>query len=340
MEMHHAIAQDCLALGCTTQLQSQPLRGGLESAVTRVFVRPAAPSKALPRSVVVKELLGPRRREADVYQLLWSALPRPPAARMHGRRDTPAGAFLCLEDVRSVGAWPWRDFAAALEVCQTMARIHRAELPCDALPPWDYETHLRKSAQETLALARSVVTAAGVPVWPQPGGLARVVAALPRMRERLRGGGVALIHGDVHPGNVLVRAAAGADRVVLIDWAASRVGSPLEDLASWLHSLGCWEAEARRRHDTLLSAYLRASGAPGGIGADLRARYWMASACNGLAGAIRFHIAVLGDVASGARARKASQRALDEWRRAIRRADAVLRHDAGAARRGGRAPRR
>jgi hypothetical protein len=39
----------------------------------------------------------------------------------------------------------------------------------------------------------------------------------------------------------------------LIDWARARRGSPFEDVASWLHSLGCWEPEARRRHDSLLT---------------------------------------------------------------------------------------
>ncbi|MBL0420733.1 phosphotransferase [Ramlibacter sp. AW1] len=314
------VAQQCLPFAPAACIEARPLRGGLESAVAHVRIRSQGPlTRGLPRHIVVKQLLGTQRREADVYGLLWRTLSDPPAARVLARRDTPEAAYLCLEHVRVASAWPWRDTAAAGAVCQALARVHRARAAAAGLPPWDYEQSLRRSAEDTLRLA-TVVRYGGDAPWRHLGELKRVVAALPRLRERLLAAGTTLIHGDVHPGNVLLRAGEGPGRVVLIDWAASRVGSPLEDVASWLHSLGCWEPEARRRHDSLVAAYLRSTRPAMPLDAAWRANYWIASASNGLAGAIRYHLAVLGDPASSARDRKSSQRALDEWQRVIRRA--------------------
>jgi aminoglycoside phosphotransferase (APT) family kinase protein len=318
------VVQQCLAVPSGVALEAWPLRGGLASAVARVTVRPgSAPLKGLPRTLVVKELLGTHRREADVYRLLWDCLPDPPAARVLGRRDTAEASYLCLEDIRRLSAWPWRNPAAVAAVCHALARIHDAGVPAAGLPAWNYDEDLRASAQETLHLAtRTRVD--GVLLWRRCGDLRRVVGALARMRERLLETGTTLIHGDVHPGNVIVRAGGSSRRVVLIDWAASRVGSPLEDVASWLHSLGCWDAEARRRHDSLLAVYLRAIHPAARLDAAVRANYWMASASNGLAGAIRYHFAVLVDPNSSSRARRASRHALDEWQRVIRGTAAVL----------------
>jgi hypothetical protein len=111
---------------------------------------------------------------------------------------------------------------------------------------------------------------------------------------------------------------------VLIDWARARIGSPLEDVASWLHSLGCWEPEARRRHDTLMCMYLDARRNPRPFASDVRADYWRASASNGLSGAIRYHLAVLTDPGSSVAARYDSGRALLAWQRVVRRAAAYL----------------
>jgi hypothetical protein len=117
----------------------------------------------------------------------------------------------------------------------------------------------------------------------------------------------------------------GADpEVMLIDWARARVGTPLEDVASWLHSLGCWEPEARRRHDTLMQIYLAARRDRRRFVSDVRVDYWFASASNGLSGAIRYHLAVLSDAGRSEAARYDSQRALLTWQRVIRRAAAFL----------------
>lgn len=306
------------------RLEAHALRGGLESAVARVVVRTPGPQAGGPvRTLVVKKLVGAQRREAEVYRLLWKTLPQPPMARVLAHRDTVDAAYLCLENVRPVSAWPWRDPATAIAACETLARFHQLRLCASELPPSNYEEDLQVSAQQTLQLA-GTARVDGAPVWRRFGDLRRVVGALGTIRARLLQSEATLIHGDVHPGNVLVRGGAGPDRVVFIDWAAARIGSPLEDAASWLHSLGCWDAEARRRHDALLAAYLRARGGAARLDATLRTDYWLASASNGLAGAIRYHCVVLLDPMADKRARRQSMRALDEWQRVMRMAAALL----------------
>jgi aminoglycoside phosphotransferase (APT) family kinase protein len=89
--------------------------------------------------------------------------------------------------------------------------------------------------------------------------LGRIVLARARLREELlseRPFGCRPIHGGVHPGNALVRRRGQKDEPVLLDWGRARLGSPLEDASSWPQSLSYWEAEGRRNHDTLLTAYL------------------------------------------------------------------------------------
>src|SRR5690606_22940729 len=97
-----------------------------------------------------------------------------------------------------------------------------------------------------------------------------------------------------------------------------------EDVASWLHALGCWEPQARRRHDTLLRVYLDARRVRRALDTGLRVEYWLASACNGLSGAIRYHIALAADPASTDKQRRDAARALRSWQRVIRRAADVL----------------
>jgi aminoglycoside phosphotransferase (APT) family kinase protein len=129
----------------------------------------------------------------------------------------------------------------------------------------------------------------------------------------------------MHSGNVILRRTGGGTiEVRLIDWARARIGSPLEDIGSWLHSLGCWEPEARRRHDTLMRAYLASRRVPCTFDSNMRILYWFASASNGLAGAIRYHLAVLGNATVTETARANSGRALIAWERVVRRAATLV----------------
>jgi aminoglycoside phosphotransferase (APT) family kinase protein len=209
-------------------------------------------------------------------------------------------------------------------VCLELAQLHDAPQLAREAFSWNYEDEMSRSAEETLDFAATARNSAGRRVWRRLGDLRRVVRALPRIRRRLLSDGGTPIHGDMHPGNVILRRTQRSVDVVLIDWARARIGSPLEDIASWLHSLGCWEPQARRRHDTLMQAYLGARRVPRIFNADIRVDYWLASVSNGLSGAIRYHLAVVTDNGAIEQARANSAIALLAWERVVRRAAAVV----------------
>jgi aminoglycoside phosphotransferase (APT) family kinase protein len=303
----------------------RPIAGGLESRVARARVADGRHHGREPRRFVVKELSGRHRRESRVYRWLWAEVDTPPAARVLGVESFGENDYLYLEDLRAAHDWPWGDTSLAASVCRELARLHDAAVrPADVFAEWDYGAELERSAEETLESALTARDADGVRYWPHPGGLKRVIASLGAMRARLMEAGTTVIHGDVHPGNVIVEASAGTHRIALIDWGRARIGSPLEDAASWLHSVGCWEPEARRRHDTLLSAYLQARRTQRAFTPELRRAYWFASASNGLSGAICYHLAVLIDPKSSEKAMADSRHALMHWERVIRRAATLL----------------
>jgi Ser/Thr protein kinase RdoA (MazF antagonist) len=302
----------------------QRLHGGLEStvAVARISGRGLHPR--LPAQFIIKQLPAGFEREADVYDTLWQQLARPPVVRVLGRQTSAGVTYLYLEHAQPSASWPWSDTTRAAAVCRELAHFHQdRELPRDRFV-WNYESELAGSAEATLSVAQYARDQAGKRYWRRLGDLRRVVAALPAIRARLLSGATTIIHGDLHPGNVILRDGDLDRPVVLIDWARARVGSPLEDVASWLHSLGCWEPQARRRHDTLMKAYLDARAVRPVLDADLRCDYWCASISNGLSGAIRYHLAVLSDATASESARFDSQRALTAWTRVVRRAAALV----------------
>jgi aminoglycoside phosphotransferase (APT) family kinase protein len=303
------------------KLRSIP--GGLESRVAHAHVYAAGSGSKFPHHFIVKELRGRAGRETDIYDLLWKHLEHPPVARVFGSRAAAGRRYLFLEHVQSPTDWPWRDTVVSAAVCRALAELHDAA-PKLVVGLWDYEASLAQSADETLALAASARNADGQRVWPRYGALRRIVQALPSIRRRLLEAETTLIHGDVHPGNIVTQRDELGLRVTLLDWARARVGSPLEDVASWLHSLGCWEPESRRRHDTLLRSYLGARRSPERLLHDLRIRYWLASVSNGLAGAIRYHIATITDPSAHEQTRADSHRALREWQRVTRRAAGLI----------------
>jgi aminoglycoside phosphotransferase (APT) family kinase protein len=307
----------------------------MTAAVAHVTARFAgAGGRRAVTSFVCKHLEGDQRREAAVYEAV--LVPHAPCAapRFLGAEAIgPAASYLYLEYVCPSRTWPWAQVALAGLVLEQLAHLH-ATLPraaFDAAPArWDYEAELVGSAQTTLAQYDRVVAhedlAALRPVGP---ALRRMVAALPVVRRQLLAAGPfgpAVLHGDVHAGNAVVHAVVGAERLVLLDWARARVGPPLEDVSSWLQSLGFWEPVARQRHDTLLRRYLAARGASTHLGRDLRDAYWLAAAGNALAGALRYYLTVAdGWGGAPARARADAARAARDHLRVIRRADAVWR---------------
>ena len=306
------------------ELSLEEIVGGLESRVVRVNLRSRAAEDLRPSSFVVKELRGLQRRETNIYQKLWTRSTAPPTVRLLGIETTEDADYLYLEEATPQSEWPWKQTFTSVAVCQALARLHDTEQwhPKTPLSDWDYESDLAKSAGETLDVALDARDEARVRHWRRIGDLRRVVSALPKMRSALLRA-TTFIHGDVHSRNVILRATENGE-IVFIDWARARFGSPLEDVASWLHSLGCWEPEARRRHDTLLRAYLEARSSKQRITTKLRTAYWYASASNGLSGAIRYHLLVLTDPECSGEMKTESARVLDTWQRIIRRVAAIL----------------
>jgi aminoglycoside phosphotransferase (APT) family kinase protein len=305
------------------ELSLEEITGGLESRVVRVIFRSPLDKDSRPSSFVVKELRGVQRRETKIYRELWTRSTAPPTVRVLGVETTVDADYLYLEEATPQSEWPWNQTLISAAVCRALARLHDSEpWHSKTLIDWDYESDLAKSADETLAVALNARDEAGVRHWRRIGDLRRVVTALPKMRSALLEA-TTFIHGDVHSRNVILRATE-KDEIAFIDWARSRFGSPLEDVASWLHSLGCWEPEARRRHDTLLRAYLEARSSKQKITTKLRTAYWYASASNALSGAIRYHLLVLTDPEYAAEMKTESAQVLDTWQRIIRRAAAIL----------------
>jgi len=314
------------------QVTRQPLAGGLEAAsVTRVQVRYRdRTGRCRAAAVVVKELRSPAVREATVYADVLQPGFEALAPRLLGvRRPGPGRMVLYLAAVRPVCRWPWSNPLMAQRVLERVALLHshrpRMAALC-ALTAWNYEDALQDSAELTLARLEHL-----------PGDshhrdlrrgirpLRNIILALRRIRRALLGckefqPGV--IHGDLHSGNVLLRRLDGREEPVLLDWARARLGSPWEDVSSWLQSLGFWEPEARRRHDTLLMGYLAARNSPATLGPDLRATYWIAAASNGLAGALAHHLATVRNPLVNPRWRVRAFRAAMDWIRVVRRAEA------------------
>lgn len=277
--------------------RTRALRGGLESAVFDVRATLPAGSAA-PLRFVVKVLEREHVREARVYEELVPRSPNriaPELLDVHWRDGTTC--LLFLERIRPARPWPWRDPSHTSNLLVRLARFH--DLSGEhhgngVVGDWDYESCLERSATATLALLENVRThpvasplRAGLPA------LRRVVQALPRLRRELLEFGLlgrTVLHGDVHSGNALVAREGALERPVLLDWGRARVGSPLEDVSSWLQSLGFWEPAAKRLHDTLLKSYLGARGLPRRLHRELRDAYWIAGASNALSGALRYHV--------------------------------------------------
>ena len=315
------------------RLQVKALRGGLESlAVFRVKAEFEDNRRRRQTSwMVVKQLAGTGAREAAVYEKLVVSPAREIAPHLlavdHPGNDR---STLYLEWVRRFSNWPWRDFSTAEQFVGRLARFHiatAAEHLAAALPPWNYEAELKRSSENTLEmLARCRRHSEFAPLGRLLPTARRLTESLPALRQQLLGFvplGRVTIHGDVHPGNVLVRRRAGNQEPILIDWGRARSGSPLEDLSSWLQSLSYWEPRARLRHDTLLATYLSAQGMERRLSADLRTAYWLAGASNALSGALEYHLSLLvGQTSTTAARRLAAARSARACLRVVRRAAA------------------
>jgi aminoglycoside phosphotransferase (APT) family kinase protein len=239
-------------------------------------------------------------------------------------------SYMYIEWVRSAQPWPWRNTGYSEALITRLAGVHslRAESLKAAIPKWDYEADLLRSAQQTLEVYSDAALAGTAPgSRPMLRTLERVAATLPAMRVALHSAHPqAFLHGDVHAGNAVLHRDGEQPELILLDWGRARFGSPLEDIASWLQSLGYWEYEVRRRHDTLFRHYLEARNLPDRFTPELRNLYWFAASSNALAGALRYHLTVMGDPERTRHEQSASAGAVIDWLRIIRRADACWRN--------------
>jgi aminoglycoside phosphotransferase (APT) family kinase protein len=190
-----------------------------------------------------------------------------------------------------------------------------------SLSQWDYEAELLESSRTTLDVLEQMARQEDLrPARQRLPAVRRVVASIPLIRQQLAGDGrgAVVLHGDLHPGNTIIRRQGASPQAILLDWGRTRLGSALEDVCSWLQSLGYWEPEVRRYHDTLLRHYLAARGGSSHLSRSLRDLYWLAGACNGLAGALRYHLLVMADsVNRTTRVRRAAAHSVRDWLRVI-----------------------
>jgi hypothetical protein len=312
--------------GSRVQLRVVPLKGGLQAqGIARVIAYRGAQPVG---SFVAKPFTGSMFREVKIYRLLrtvphaHSIVP----ALLGWRHAGNSHGYAFLEWVPAEHPWPWKNVDRSLLVVEHLASIHRIQPTAAlraALAGWDYERELNESAYSTVDLCRRVFRGGILPGnRPMGRALDRLVNHLPRLRRELVSfSGVTLLHGDAHPGNVVLTKSAASEHPVFIDWARARTGSPLEDVSSWVHSLSLWEPEAMRRHDTLLRRYLVACGGGSTLSPTFREACVLAGACNALAGALRYHLSLLEAPETSPRAKFHSYRAAADWLRILRRAD-------------------
>ena len=305
-----------------------PLGGGLESSGTaRVDVYKPDLSAS---SFVVKLVPHEMARELHVYRALTRLRSAVSAPKLLGWHETGAdGMYMFLEWVAPSDPWPWKDPEPTALVIEQLARVHASDTIdfADALKSWDYDGELLKSADATVQLYRTAFSNGVRPGnRPMLRPLERVTNALPVIRRELAGFlGTTVLHGDAHTGNAIIRRSGESNEAVLLDWGRARIGSPLEDLCSWLRSVSFWEPEARRLHDSLTKRYLGARGMALELTPQFRDAYWLAAACNGLSGALRYHLLVMCDPERSSNEQWWAARASADWLRAIRRADACVR---------------
>jgi aminoglycoside phosphotransferase (APT) family kinase protein len=278
----------------------------------------------------VKSLSGSGVRELEAHEAVQRYSSKPVAPRLLGSRSVnPDESYAFVEWVSPHRRWPWRASEFVNLVIENLAHIHSWDHVqfLDPLRSWQYDKELEQSARTTVDFYRGAFMSGVRPsARAMLPALSRVATAIiPIRRQLVARTGMAVLHGDAHPGNAVIRRAKHAHTALLLDWGRTRFGSPLEDIASWVHSVAFWEPEARRRHDTFLGTYLRARGKDPRLSPDFRDACYLAGACNALSGALRYHLSVVCNPERRPIDQYNSWRATADWMRIIRRADAVWR---------------
>lgn len=306
------------------------LRGGLHAAgVFRVRAHIRSPAGRLQAvQFVVKVLHEEAPHELTMYRALQAGATEMIAPRLLDSAHTAAGSLLFLEWVQPIRPWPWRDVHTAVLVLTRLARLHQRPWPASpaATSQEAYEHALLQSGSATLDALQRVIRDSGATVLQGAVPMTtRLVEVLPAMRRvLLTASRPVWIHGDVHPGNVIIRRGPAGEEPVLLDWARARPGSPLEDVSAWMQSLGHWEPAARRAHDTLVRTYLAACGLEPVLDRPLRRLYWFAAASNALSGALRYYVCLVQSASTSAK-RVAVLTLARRWLRPIRQADVSWR---------------
>jgi len=307
------------------RIRLRPLSGGLENAYV-YLVCASTRSVDLPKCVIKVIPFG--HREAAAYTAIAAAKLDRLTPQLLAIHDLGSSRLLFLEWVRAWRTWPWHEISGHKRVFRQLQRLHLSnrDLYQGLSAHQDaYETELAESAKSTLEFAQAVVKDDDLqPIRYLFSALKRVVKALPEIRRRLKTFGQVVLHGDVHSGNVIMSNFDGVPTPILLDWGRWRVGSPLEDVCSWIYSIGFWEPQARRFHDTLFSNYFAMIDGSRFTTA-LRDACSLAGTCNALSGVLRYHLwcaTSSADVTSAERA--VAVRAVRYWMNALRRGDQVL----------------
>lgn len=305
----------------------QPLQGGLESAVC--VIQESGGSES-PR-FVVKRVSGGQRREADAY----AALQRSGyvyAPKLHAVEPGEHDAlYLFIDWIQTVDPWPWQNLTHAEALVDALAHLHSSDISPSTESLWDYDSALIDAGRTAAATIQGMSAPDMVRVRRGRAAVAAISAALPQIRQWMHEDGrfrPCFIHGDAHPGNAMVPGGEGS-LPLLLDWGRCRSGSPLEDLSSWLQTLGLWEPQARRRHDALFRRYLAARGLPPLLDRRTRDHYWLAAACNVMAGALTYRLWVAGECAPGSPERAEAVRLAEDCVRIVVRAHRCWRRIQG-----------
>jgi hypothetical protein len=312
--------------GALERMTAKRLSGGLDSfGVYRIDVKFAKGDTARTAQFVAKHLPESGMREADVYRLVAASPASLFAPRLLGTAGGSRDMYLFLQWIAPNRQWPWRDRNATLAVLRQLAQLHSQPLTgfggVSVNPSFEAEMH-NSAASTTELYSRAFHRRRGTGLRPMRSAMRRIAGDLVSIRRYLiQETGAAPLHGDMHSGNVIIRTRKRRTDAMLLDWGRARVGSPLEDVASWLHSLGYWEPEVKRSHDSFIRHYLECAGRPHLLSRDVRRLLWLASASNAMAGALQYHLETMLDPAVPPHVRESSGGVARDWLRIIRRAD-------------------
>lgn len=255
-----------LSFGEEARIMSfQPLAGGLESEIFAFDLECGSSADRRYEALVLKLFVGEEaadktRQEARVLEHLCGIsypVPRLLAAEPAGG---PLGRpFLILERIsgqqlahllrEAEGAAQARLLA---QFCRLFVQLHASDWRslAGALQPDDL-AGARPLLDAWLVRARELVERSGqLSFLP-------LVDWVGAQRERLGAGRPALVHGDFHPLNILVR---GDGSAVVIDWSGAEVSDPRFDLAWSMVIVG--SSWGRTWRDRILGEYERISGGP------------------------------------------------------------------------------